>query len=394
MHTGSQLRTSVPLRSCHQSSAESLQIYLQHKLCRAGEAALSLGEALLHSWAALQLQTPWQHPALPTPSPTRSRWHCRPSRGAQFKARTNSSAKLHWSISCLHCSQHTSLSRHIFVHILLFERSKSLIGRNCPLQRHEPAKPHASGSCLWLHPGKIITAYDGSSMPPLLGGPEHPHLMLGKGGKGQSQTQQHIYSLAWGTPSFPLRVWPFINQPPAFPEPHQRLCNKNRAVTHSLESCPDQTVLPCLPHPCHMLHGCGAREEAGTQTAIQNPIMQPKQLQFGTRQQGTQPDLSLLHREVSAHPQTHLGQLHRFLVTLVHLQHSSASLYPQSPPKNLPHFPQTPTQLAWRIGLSQNLIRPQTGRANFSRRIHASFFIVSKLCNMLSLCCNLLFIRE
>lgn len=134
LHTGSQLRTSVPLRSCQQSPAESLQIYLQppdqHKLCRAGEAALSLGEALLHSRPALQLQTPWQHPALPTPSPTRSRWQCKPSREAQFKARTNSSAKLHWSISCLHCSQHTFLSRHIFVHFFFFERPKSLIGRN------------------------------------------------------------------------------------------------------------------------------------------------------------------------------------------------------------------------------------------------------------------------
>lgn len=37
---------------------------------------------------------------------------------------------------------------------------------------------------------------------------------------------------------------------------------------------------------------------------------------------------------------------------------------------------------------------PNTGMANFWRRIHFSFFIVLKLCNMLNLCYNLLFIVE
>lgn len=153
MHTGAHLGISVPLRSCLSSAIRALQ-----KGCRsvyshqtntssmwAGEAAPSLGEALLHCWAGLQFQTPRQHPALPTPSPTRSRWHCKPSRAAQFKARTNSSAKLHCSISCLHCSQHTFLNRHIFVHFLFFAKPKNLIGRNLPTPKTRASK----APCFW-----------------------------------------------------------------------------------------------------------------------------------------------------------------------------------------------------------------------------------------------------
>lgn len=87
---------------------------------------------------------------------------------------------------------------------------KTSLAEICPLQRHEPAKAHASGSCLWLHPGKIIPAYNGSLMPPLLGGPNTLIPVLGKGGKGQSKSQEHIFPLPRGMPSYPPRTWPLI----------------------------------------------------------------------------------------------------------------------------------------------------------------------------------------
>lgn len=89
------------------------------------------------------------------------------------------------------------------------------------------------------------------------GRPKHPHPSAWKGGQGPEQVPGTHFPTAQGNAKLPTKNLA-INQTPAFPEPHQRLCNKNRAVIHSLESCPVQTVLPCLPHPCHMLQGCGA----------------------------------------------------------------------------------------------------------------------------------------
>lgn len=119
--------------------------------------------------------------------------------------------------------------------------------------------------------------------------------------KGARARPSPSFPTVLGMPSFPLRVWPLINLQ-HFLSPTRGSATRIRLSPTHWKAVPTRLFSPAF----HIPATCSMEEFAG--------------------------------------PQIHLEQSHTFLVTLFNLQHSSASLYPQSPPRNLPHFPQTPTQ--------------------------------------------------
>lgn len=137
------------------------------------------------------------------------------------------------------------------------------------------------------------------------------------------------------------------NQPPAFPDPHQRLCSKNEAVSHPPKGCPNQTVFSWFPHPCHTLHHCGAQggsRHAGTAHKIPSRKITSSSLaHVGRSGKMTSPSPIGRSTWVNHHRFT-LSRSMFCSAILLHLWQPSASLYQQFFPTNLPHFSQTPTQ--------------------------------------------------